>query len=92
MSAYNPPCQAELTFMHVLPVKMAGMTEAMLKLATSMDRLAASIEKANVLAEREQVTEHHDGMPMYVVPPSFTAKEEIPGEKDARAAAEGRHG
>ena len=47
MSAANPPCVAELTFMRVLPMRMKEMTEAAIRLAESMDRLSAAVEKRN---------------------------------------------
>lgn len=47
MSAMNPPCVAELTFMKVLPSKLQGLTEAALQLSASMDRLSAAVEKHN---------------------------------------------
>ena len=56
MSAYNPPCQAELTFMHVLPTRLTGMTEAMTKLAAAMNGLTAAVERHNALAEKNQVS------------------------------------
>ena len=45
MSAANPPCVAELTFMRVLPMRMMEMTEAAIRLAESMDRLSAAVGK-----------------------------------------------
>ena len=45
MSAANPPCVAELTFMRVLPMRMKEMTEAALRLSEAMDRLSAAVEK-----------------------------------------------
>lgn len=56
MSAYNPPCQAELTFMHVLPTRLTGMTEAMTKLAAAMNGLTVAVERHNALAEKNQVS------------------------------------
>lgn len=54
MSAYSPPCQAELTFMHVLPIRLTGMTEAMTKLTAAMDRLSAAIKRQNERAQDVQ--------------------------------------
>ena len=54
MSAMNPPCVAELTFMRILPLKLQGLTEAALKLSASMDRLSAALEKHN---EQEPVVQ-----------------------------------
>ena len=54
MSAMNPPCNAELTFMRLLPMRLQGMTEAALKLSESMDRLSAALERHN---EQEQAVE-----------------------------------
>lgn len=88
MSAYNPPCQAELTFMHVLPLKMTGMTEAMTKLATSMDRLAAAVEKHNELVERNQVSVQQMASDMALgLPPKYANLDEIErAARDARRA------
>lgn len=47
MSAANPPCVAELTFMRVLPMRLKEMTEAAIRLAESMDRLSAAVGKRN---------------------------------------------
>ena len=47
MSAANPPCVAELTFMRVLPMRLKEMTEAAIRLSESMDRLSAAVEKCN---------------------------------------------
>ena len=54
MSAMNPPCNAELTFMRLLPMRLQGMTVAALKLSASMDRLSAALERHN---EQERAVE-----------------------------------
>ena len=54
MGVYNQPCQAELTYMHVLPIRLTGMIEAMTKLTAAMDRLSATIERQNEQAHGVQ--------------------------------------